>query len=59
MQGNGIVFWGLFVVLIGIVVAYAAWMFWVERSLARHDPPAIVQDRVVPDSNQAAEGEGH
>ena len=26
------VFWGLFVVCAAIVVAYAAWMIWVEKS---------------------------
>lgn len=31
MAGAGFVFWGLFAVLGGIVVAYAVWMYWTER----------------------------
>ena len=27
----GFVFWGLFAVFGGIVLAYVAWMLWVER----------------------------
>lgn len=31
MSEVGFVFWGLFAVFGGIVVAYLGWMYWVER----------------------------
>lgn len=31
MSGPGFVFWGLFVACAAILVAYAAWMVWMER----------------------------
>ena len=31
MWEAGFIFWGLFLVFGVIVVAYATWMFWVER----------------------------
>jgi hypothetical protein len=31
MAGAGFVFWGLFAVFGAVVVAYIAWMMWVER----------------------------
>ena len=31
MMEVGFVFWGLFVVFGAMLVAYAAWMFWIER----------------------------
>ena len=31
MNGPGFVFWGLFAAFLVLVVAYVAWMLWVER----------------------------
>ena len=31
MKEAGFIFWGLFLVFLGILVAYVVWMRWVEK----------------------------